>query len=118
MIRQVYRNILAVQIIEAAPPLTTRESEYEVSLVVFTVLSGFNNGVSGGMMVASGCSSDSLVPRWLLVKQYKEVGVLDLPMKVPLEEGALVSGAGLFSLWSFVLGVLVLAIGTVNGGFR
>ena len=38
-------------------------------------------------------------------------------MKVPLEEGALVSGAGFFSLWSFVLGVLVLAIGTVNGGF-
>ncbi|CAG7893618.1 unnamed protein product, partial [Brassica rapa] len=92
-----------------------RESEYEVSLVVFTVLSGFNNGVSG---VCSGCSSDSLVPRWLLVKQYKEVGGLDLPMKTPLEEGALVSGAGLFSLWSFVLGVLVLAIGTVNGGFR
>ncbi|CAF1994009.1 unnamed protein product [Brassica napus] len=30
-------------------------------------------------------------------------------MKVSLEEGALVSGAGLFSLWSFVLGVLVLA---------
>ncbi|KAF3489599.1 hypothetical protein F2Q69_00055450 [Brassica cretica] len=38
-----------------------------------------------------------------------EVGVLGLPMKVSLEEGALVSGAGLFSLWSFVLGVLVLA---------
>lgn len=28
--------------------------------------------------VSSGCSSDSLVPRWLLVKQYKEVGVLGL----------------------------------------
>ncbi|KAF2550259.1 hypothetical protein F2Q68_00035899 [Brassica cretica] len=41
--------------------------------------------------------------------QYKEVGVLGLPMKVSVEEGALVSGAGLFSLWSFVLGVLVLA---------
>ncbi|CAN6909857.1 unnamed protein product, partial [Brassica oleracea var. botrytis] len=95
--------------------LVDRESEYEASLVVFTVclLSGFNNGVGGGMMVVwlfySGCSSDSLVPRWLLVKQYKEVGVLGLPMKVSLEEGALVSGAGLFSLWSFVLGVLVLA---------
>ena len=43
------------------------------------------------------------------MKQYMEVGVLGLPMKVSLEEGALVSGAGLFSLWSFVLGVLVLA---------
>ncbi|CAN7123361.1 unnamed protein product, partial [Brassica rapa subsp. narinosa] len=96
--------------------LVDKESEYEASLVVFTVclLYGFSNGVSG---VCSGCSSDSLVPRWLLGKQYKEVGVLGLPMKVPLEEGALVSGAGFFSLWSFVLGVLVLAIGTVNGGF-
>ncbi|KAF3504325.1 hypothetical protein F2Q69_00042450 [Brassica cretica] len=41
--------------------------------------------------------------------KYKEVGVLGLPMKVSVEEGALVFGAGLFSLWSFVLGVLVLA---------
>ena len=43
------------------------------------------------------------------MKQYKEVGVLGLPMKVSLEEGVLVSGASLFSLWSFVQGVLVMA---------
>ncbi|KAF3579657.1 hypothetical protein DY000_02035797 [Brassica cretica] len=85
-----------------------RESEYEASLVVFIVclLSGFGNGVSG---ICSGCSSDLLVPRWLLVKQHKEVGVLSLPVKFSLEEGVLVSGAGLFSLWSFVQGVLVMA---------
>ncbi|CAN7048096.1 unnamed protein product [Brassica rapa subsp. trilocularis] len=43
------------------------------------------------------------------MKQYKEVGVLGLSMKVSLEKGALVSSVGLFSLWSFALGVLVLA---------
>lgn len=58
--------------------------------------------------VCFGCSSDYLVPRWLLVKQYKEVGVLSLPLKASLEE-ALVSGVGLFFLWILVLDVLVLA---------
>ncbi|KAL0744194.1 hypothetical protein Bca4012_085707 [Brassica carinata] len=95
-------------------------SESEAFLVGFSVcpLSGCSNGVSGGVMVArlcllkesfsrplisvcSGWSSDSLVPRWLLVKEYKEVGVLGLPMKVLLEKEALVSGVGRFSLGQF-----------------
>lgn len=42
------------------------------------------------------------------MKQYKEVGVLSLPLKASLEE-ALVSGVGLFFLWILVLDVLVLA---------
>lgn len=42
------------------------------------------------------------------LKQYNEVEGLCFPMKALLEEGALVSGGGLFCLWSFLLGVLVL----------
>uniref|UniRef100_A0A0D3D7P7 Uncharacterized protein n=1 Tax=Brassica oleracea var. oleracea TaxID=109376 RepID=A0A0D3D7P7_BRAOL len=83
--------------------------DFSASQCLWWSLDSIGSVVSTSFEVCSGCSSDSLVPRWLLMKQYKEVGVLGLPMKVSLEKGALVSGVGLSYFWSFVLGVLVLA---------
>ncbi|KAF3558171.1 hypothetical protein F2Q69_00013387 [Brassica cretica] len=64
-------------------------------------LSGFSTGVSGSVMAA-----------WLYVVSRTSLlffRSFRLSDEGSLEEGALVSGVGLFSFWSFVLGVLVLA---------
>ncbi|CAG7865163.1 unnamed protein product [Brassica rapa] len=65
--------------------------DFSASQCLWWSLGSIGSVVYISFAVCSGCSSDSLILRWFMMKQYKEVGVLGLPMKVSLEKGALVS---------------------------
>ncbi|KAG5387375.1 hypothetical protein IGI04_038845 [Brassica rapa subsp. trilocularis] len=79
-------------------------------------MSGFINGISGGVMVAVVCDEQSMP--FILQKlqgmkesfsrRYNKCGFRMLSDEGSLEEGALVSSGCLFYLWSFLQGVLAL----------